>query len=148
MKANKYEFENDNCCSPQWVNHKDYESEGGPCSGKRKMLINPPPEDGKCMICGRHVRERKAFGGPGDPLVGDFSGAKLVKQFREELPGYVGKSWECRDCVARPGPLWAINEENRLGRPLAEREYIDMQHELELRLLELHEETNQSESKE
>ena len=142
MTSDKYLLETDVCCSPQWVSNEDYEGEGGPCSDKKKMVINPPPHGGKCMICGRHVRELEAFGGPGDPVARDFSGAKLVKQFREELPGYVGKSWECRDCVARPGPLWAINEEDRLGRPLTEREYIDLRHEIELALMEMHEESN------
>ncbi len=146
MTTNKYEFETDTCCSPQWVGDKDYESVGGPCSERRKILINPPPNDGKCMICGRHVRDLEAFGGPGDPLVGDFSGAKLIKQYREQLPDYITSSWECRDCAAREGPLWAIHEEDRLGRPLTEREYIDREHEIKVRLLELHEETNQSES--
>ena len=139
MKTNKYEFDTGPCCSPQWISHKDYENEGGPCSDMRKILINPPPEDGKCMICGRHVGELKAFGRAGDPLLGDFSGAKLVKTWREDYPGYTKSSWECRDCVARLGPLWAIYEEDRLGRRLTEREYIDLRHELELGLLEIHE---------
>lgn len=148
MTTNKYEFDTGPCCSPQWVNHKDYVSEAGLCSDKRKILINPPPENGQCMICGRHVQELEAFGGPGDPLLGDFSGAMLVKMFREDYPGDITPSWECRDCVARAGPLWAIDEEDRLGRPLTEREYIDMRYKLELFLLEIHEETIQSESKE
>ena len=94
------------------------------------------------MICGRHVRELEDFGGAGDPLVGDFYGAKLVKKFREDFPGYITPSWECCDCVARPGPLWAMHEEDRLGRPLTEREFIDMRHDLELSLLEFHEKTD------
>ncbi len=142
MAGDKYTIDEAHCCSPQWVSHKDYEGEGGPCSDRKTIIINPPPEDGKCMICGRHVHELKAFGGPGDPLVGDFSGAKLVKQFREEYPGYVEKSWECRDCVERSGPLWAFHEEDRLGRPLTRREYIEMEHKLNLWLLEMHEESN------
>ena len=47
-----------------------------------KISINPPPRDMKCQRCGKHVDELKPFGGPGDPLVGDFTGAKLVKTFR------------------------------------------------------------------
>lgn len=108
---------------------------------------NAPPDEEKCNICRRRVSELEAFGGPGDPLVGDFSGAKLIKQYREQLPDYITSSWECRECAAREGPLWAIHEEDRLGRPLTEREYIDREHEIKVRLLELHEETNQSESK-
>jgi hypothetical protein len=48
--------------------------------------INPPPPDGKCMCCGRHMSELKPFGKAGDPLVGDFDGALLVKKFRTFLP--------------------------------------------------------------
>jgi hypothetical protein len=56
------------------------------------------------MCCGKHISELKQFGGPGDPLVGDFRGAKLVKTFRQEFPNYaqVGASWECRDCIILP----------------------------------------------
>ena len=143
MTTKKYEFENDNCCSPQWANDCDYESDAKSCADKRKVLINPPPEDAKCMICGRHVSELGTFGGPGDPLVGDFSGAKLVKKGREDYPDYITSSWECRDCVGRPGPLWAIYEEDRLGRPLTEREYIDMRYKLEISILEMHRATPQ-----
>ena len=49
---------------------------------KPGININPPPEDGKCDCCGRSIRELKPFGGPGDPLVGDFTGAFLVKGYR------------------------------------------------------------------
>ena len=49
---------------------------------KVKIAINPPPRDGNCECCGKNVNDLKAFGGAGDPLVGDFSGAKLVKTFR------------------------------------------------------------------
>jgi hypothetical protein len=68
-----------------------------------KIYINPPPSDAKCEVCRKHVLELEAFGGAGDPLVGDFKGAKLVKTFRAELRGtdneQVGASWECRDCI-------------------------------------------------
>ncbi len=49
-------------------------------------LLNPPPLDGKCHCCGRHISELKPFGGPDDPLVGNFSGAFLVKIFRPFAP--------------------------------------------------------------
>ena len=48
--------------------------------------INPPPPDEKCMCCGRHMSELKPFGKAGDPLVGDFDGALLVRKFRTFLP--------------------------------------------------------------
>ena len=47
-----------------------------------KMNLNPPPQNGRCDCCGRHISELKPFGGPGDPLVGDFTGAYLIKKFR------------------------------------------------------------------
>ena len=142
MTTDRYELDTGPSCSPQRVSQKDYESEGGPCSDKRKMLIKPPPEDGKCMICGRHEHELEAFDEPSDPLSDDLSGAKLIKQYREFLPDYPVWNWECRDCVARPGSLWAIHEEDRLGRALTERKYIDMRCKLEIRELEMREESN------
>lgn len=51
-----------------------------------RIVINGPPTDGSCDVCGRHIRELKPFGGPGDPLVGDFSGALLIKRWRAEGP--------------------------------------------------------------
>jgi hypothetical protein len=48
--------------------------------------INPPPEDGKCHCCARHISELNPFGGPGDPLVGDFTGALLIKKWRRDFP--------------------------------------------------------------
>jgi hypothetical protein len=60
--------------------------------------INPPPQDGKCMCCKRHISELKPYGKAGDPLVGDFDGALLVKVWRSEGP-YTLCLWLCRDCV-------------------------------------------------
>jgi hypothetical protein len=51
-----------------------------------KLNINPPPSDGKCMCCGKHISKLKPFGKAGDPLVGDFEGALLVKTFRPDGP--------------------------------------------------------------
>jgi hypothetical protein len=48
--------------------------------------INPPPKDGRCECCGRHISELKPFGKAGDPLVGDFDGALLVKRWRPDGP--------------------------------------------------------------
>ena len=53
---------------------------------KPRILINPPPADRRCSCCRKRVSELKSFGGKGDPLVGDFSGAKLVKIFRSMAP--------------------------------------------------------------
>ncbi len=48
----------------------------------KKGGINPPPPDGRCDVCGRHISELKPFGGADDPLEGDFTGELLVKQWR------------------------------------------------------------------
>ena len=53
---------------------------------KAWINLNPPPADGRCQCCGRHISELKPFGGTGDPLVGDFTGALLVKKFRPDCP--------------------------------------------------------------
>lgn len=46
------------------------------------LTINPPPIDKKCQRCGKPISELQPFGKAGDPLVGNFEGAKLVKTFR------------------------------------------------------------------
>jgi hypothetical protein len=48
-----------------------------------KLSINPPPNDRKCMRCGKPSSECLPFRKEGDPLVGNFEGAKLVKIFRD-----------------------------------------------------------------
>lgn len=89
------------------------------------ISINPPPQDKRCEVCGKHITELKPFGHAGDPLVGDFYGALLVKTYRtmagelvgkeledykkkcteqefgfyEQLTSTVEASWECRDCI-------------------------------------------------
>jgi hypothetical protein len=49
---------------------------------KATIHINPPPQDRRCECCGRHISELKPFGKAGDPLVGDFEGALLLRNFR------------------------------------------------------------------
>lgn len=44
--------------------------------------INPPPADGRCECCGKHISELKPYGKAGDPLVGDFNGQFLIKTYR------------------------------------------------------------------
>ena len=67
-----------------------------------RITINPPPKDRNCECCGRNNTEIKPFGKAGDPLVGDFDGALLVKNFRGQDMGDQGgsiwASWECREC--------------------------------------------------
>ena len=88
-----------------------------------KISINPPPQDSCCECCGRNVKDLKPFGKAGDPLVGDFDGALLVKTFRSmalklsnkelnkkfkdvqekgfyiQLMDTISASWECRECI-------------------------------------------------
>jgi hypothetical protein len=54
---------------------------------ENKIHINPPPIDRKCQKCGKHTSELKPFGGPGEPLVGDFTGALLLKNYRSMYQG-------------------------------------------------------------
>lgn len=65
------------------------------------VLINPPPENKRCERCDEHISKLKPFGKEGDPLVGNFDGALLVKTFRDEGNGTVGASWECRECIVK-----------------------------------------------
>jgi len=46
------------------------------------ISINPPPTDKCCECCGKNIKELKPFGKEGDPLVGNFEGALLLKTFR------------------------------------------------------------------
>ena len=61
-----------------------------------RISINPPPADGRCNCCGRHLSELKPFGKAGDPMVGDFDGALLIKKFRPDFPYDEGaeKAWD------------------------------------------------------
>lgn len=45
--------------------------------------INPPPSDGRCDCCGRHLSKLKSFG---KPCVGEYDDALLVKRFRWDAP--------------------------------------------------------------
>ena len=65
---------------------------------KKGISINPPPQDGNCEVCGKNVKDLKPFGKEGDPLVGNFDGALLVKTYRD-FAGWISASWECRDCI-------------------------------------------------
>ena len=46
------------------------------------MHLNPPPKDGRCECCGRHLSELKPFGKVNVGLIGNVEGALLVKNFR------------------------------------------------------------------
>ena len=47
-----------------------------------RININPPPGNGRCECCGKHISKLTPFGKAGDPLVGYFEGELLVKKFR------------------------------------------------------------------
>ena len=63
---------------------------------KCRVLINGPPGDGRCEVCERHMSELTPFGGPGDPLSGDFTGELLVKTWRHagSYDEQAEKAWE------------------------------------------------------
>jgi hypothetical protein len=78
-----------------------------------RIVINGPPSDGRCEVCGRHISELSPFGGPGDPLAGDFSGELLVKIFRPDGPydAEAEEAWEKAQKLTNDGddPLpWFI----------------------------------------
>jgi len=104
------------------------------------IVINPPLSDGCCEVCGKHTNNLKPFGGVGDPLVGDFNGAFLVKTFRSmapplteeqmeeyrekhgceradfynQLQNSIEPSWECRDCIILTDEERLIKRNQRL----------------------------------
>ena len=89
-----------------------------------RISINPPPNDGRCMVCGRHMSELIPFGGPGDPLVGDFSGELLVKKFRPDGPydAEAEEAWEKAQKVTNdeddPLPWFIANYGEEKGKRL------------------------------
>ena len=48
-----------------------------------RMIIDPPPEDGKCQCCRKHVSELKPYDNPEHP---EFVGIYLFRTFRRGLP--------------------------------------------------------------
>jgi len=51
-----------------------------------RISINPPPANGRCECCGRHISELEPFNSSGDSFLDDFKGALLVKMFRPMGP--------------------------------------------------------------
>ena len=99
--------------------------------GSKRMLINPPPDDLRCEICHRRIDELESFGEPEDLLDGDAAGTKLAKNFREDYPGYIVPSWECRECILIPYALWERSEMKKLGRELTLKELRHLRKEME-----------------
>jgi hypothetical protein len=127
--SDKHEIQSGHVIIPGAIANKDDYQSAAVLGAK--LIINPPPSDGNCNICGKNVDELEPFGGAGDPLVGDFTGMKLVKSFREELPDYIGSSWECRDCIGKYGGLWELEEEKKLVRELSDGERKKMRDDIE-----------------
>ncbi len=50
------------------------------------VSINPPPKDGRCYCCRRHISELKPFEKGEDDFVFDFDGEYLVKTWRPAGP--------------------------------------------------------------
>jgi len=79
------------------------------------FIIDPPLDDRRCEVCGRHIKELKSFGGPGDPVVGDFTGRLLVWRYRRLAPydQEAQKTWaEAEKEVQDPDDTlpWLINK--------------------------------------
>ena len=55
-------------------------------SPKARIVINPPPPDGMCYCCSRHISELQPFGDQTSPLGKEFTGAYLVRRWRPNLP--------------------------------------------------------------
>lgn len=51
-------------------------------NSRPELNVKFPSWEDSCSCCLRHAGELKPYGGPDDPLVGDFTGAKLVKKYR------------------------------------------------------------------
>jgi hypothetical protein len=103
-------FENERVISLDSI---DSEEDLKPMKGR--IIINGPPEDGRCQCCGKHISELKPFGGPGDPLAGDFTGAYLIKMFRLEFPIDNREAW-----TAVTEVVWKGNGELVMGNELLE----------------------------
>jgi hypothetical protein len=65
------------------------------------ISINHPAWCERCECCGRHVSELKPFGGPGDPLRGDFTGELLLCVYRPFGPFHEGAEKIFREAEKR-----------------------------------------------
>jgi hypothetical protein len=81
------------------------------------MLVNPPPEDGRCEICNRKTDDLPPWGidicegyersdkqleelrhTPRCVIISITDDRKLLKHFRSFYDGIIEASWECKDC--------------------------------------------------
>jgi hypothetical protein len=80
------------------------------------FYINPPPQDGRCYCCGRHISELEPFEKDEDDFVFDLDGEYLVKAWRPAGPYDEGAEQAVREAEQRfseegfDGPLeWLID---------------------------------------
>src|SRR5215510_4892708 len=78
----QYLFENANVFSVGSISAEE-DLHGAPRPG---VSINPPPQDGRCEGCQRHMSELPPFGNAEDPFVEDLDGEVLVKTWRRMGP--------------------------------------------------------------
>jgi len=75
----------------------------------------------RCGCCYRHIYELKPFGGPGDPVVGDFTGQLLVKTYRCDFPEFKIPS-KYSDCLTKEGTV----DKQRLIEKFGREEYDEL----------------------
>ena len=89
---------------------------------EKRISINPPPQSGKCECCGKHISKLKPFGKAGDPLVGDFNGALLIKTFRSMAPKQ--EEFDISDCMDRDEYLYEEKFAKKYGKENLKRFYF------------------------
>ena len=80
-----------------------------------RFYINPPPEDGRCELCGRHISELKPFRDPDHPFIEIFGNELLMKKWRPEGPynPEAQKAWKAAEKEVPEGkdPLpWFVSK--------------------------------------
>jgi hypothetical protein len=74
-------FETSTCVFLGCINSEEYYLKSLPDIAR----FDFPPEDGRCMCCGKYIRKRKPSGKAGNPRVGNSDGDYLIKRWRERL---------------------------------------------------------------
>ncbi len=94
-----------------------------------KILINPPPKDGRCNCCGKKAKLIKTFRAmaPKDDIretlineVDDWNKLFMHNKrlaadlsFYDQLVNTVEASWECNDCISLEGEEFYNKQESR-----------------------------------
>ena len=63
----------------------------------KTISINPPPDDRRCEVCGKHVDDLQEFHS------GVYDGSKLVKMYRPMAPESALTRWDTSDIPDDPG---------------------------------------------